>query len=173
MVGLRTCQHPVVELPLSYPHRFNSRENIPWFPVNGILRVSHLTLLVALEKKEILYPSLNSNQCSSVVQSGEQFISFGATALQWAMASSFTMFLDHTKRHTTVGRNPLDGWSARRGDLYLTTHNTLNRQTYMPPVGFEPTISAGERPQIYDLDRAATGTSVAKLLSAIEPSTLR
>ena len=28
----------------------------------------------------------------------------------------------------------------------------------MPPVGFEPTISAGERPQAYALDRAATGT---------------
>ena len=28
----------------------------------------------------------------------------------------------------------------------------------MPPVGFEPTISAGERSQIYALDRAATGT---------------
>ena len=28
----------------------------------------------------------------------------------------------------------------------------------MPPVGFEPTISAGERAQTYNLDRAATGT---------------
>jgi hypothetical protein len=28
----------------------------------------------------------------------------------------------------------------------------------MPPVGFEPTISAGERPQTFALDRAATGT---------------
>ena len=28
----------------------------------------------------------------------------------------------------------------------------------MPPVGFEPTISAGERPKTYALDRAATGT---------------
>ena len=28
----------------------------------------------------------------------------------------------------------------------------------MPPVGFEPTISAGERVQTYTLDRAATGT---------------
>ena len=28
----------------------------------------------------------------------------------------------------------------------------------MPPVGFEPKISAGERPQNYALDRAATGT---------------
>ena len=28
----------------------------------------------------------------------------------------------------------------------------------MHPVGFEPTISAGERPQTYALDRTATGT---------------
>jgi hypothetical protein len=28
----------------------------------------------------------------------------------------------------------------------------------MPPAGFETTISAGERPQTYTLDRAATGT---------------
>ena len=28
----------------------------------------------------------------------------------------------------------------------------------MPPVGFEPTNSAGDRPQTYALDRAATGT---------------
>jgi hypothetical protein len=28
----------------------------------------------------------------------------------------------------------------------------------MPPIGFEPTISAAERPKTYALDRAATGT---------------
>jgi hypothetical protein len=28
----------------------------------------------------------------------------------------------------------------------------------MPPVGFESTIAAGERPKTYALDRAATGT---------------
>ena len=60
--------------------------------------------------------------------------------------------------HTTVGRTPLDDWSARRRDLYLTTHNTHNRQTSMPPMGFEPMFSAGKRPQTYALDRAATGT---------------
>ena len=64
----------------------------------------------------------------------------------------------HTKRHSTVGRTPLDEWSASHRDLYLTTHNTHNRETSMPPVGFEPTISAGERSQTYALDRAATGT---------------
>jgi hypothetical protein len=30
----------------------------------------------------------------------------------------------------------------------------------MPPVGFETTISAGERPKTYALDRAATETGV-------------
>jgi hypothetical protein len=36
------------------------------------------------------------------------FFLFGATALQWARTLPFTMFLDHTHRRTTVGRNPLD-----------------------------------------------------------------
>jgi len=48
------------------------------------------------------------------------------------ITSSFLMFLDHTQRRTTVGRTPLDEWSARRRDLYLTTHN---RHTSMPPGG--------------------------------------
>ena len=52
-----------------------------------------------------------------------------------AMASSITRFLDHTQRRTTVGRTPLDERSARRRDLYLTTHNTHDRQTSMPPGG--------------------------------------
>ena len=76
----------------------------------------------------------------------------------WVRASSFTRFLDHTQRRTTVGRTSLNEWPARRWDLYLTTHNTHNRQISMLPVGFEPTISTGQRPQTYALDRAASGT---------------
>jgi len=34
-----------------------------------------------------------------------------------------------------------------------TTHNTHNRETSMPLVGFEPTISAVERPHTYELAR--------------------
>jgi hypothetical protein len=49
-------------------------------------------------------------------------------------------------RHTTLGRTPLDERSARRRDLYITTHNTHKRQTSMPPVGFKPAIPASERP---------------------------
>ena len=53
------------------------------------------------------------------------------------MVSPFLKFLCHT-----INRTSLDEWSARRRDLYLITHNTHNRHTSMPPLGFEPTISA-------------------------------
>jgi hypothetical protein len=67
-------------------------------------------------------------------------------------------FHGHTYlRHTTVGRTPLDEGPASRRDLYLTTHNTHNRQTYMPPVGFETTMLVSERPKTHALDRTATG----------------
>ena len=36
----------------------------------------------------------------------------------------------------------------------------------MPPVGFETTISAGERPKTYALERAATGTGMYFILLA-------
>ena len=36
----------------------------------------------------------------------------------------------------------------------------------MPQVGFEPTISAGERPQTHALDRAATGTGHLQVLAS-------
>ena len=83
------------------------------------------------------------------------------------MSSSFLRFLDHTQRRTTVGRTSLGEWSARGRDLNLTTHNTHNRQTSKPPVGFEPTISAGERRQTYALERAATGTGHVCVITAI------
>jgi len=62
-----------------------------------------------------------------------------------------------TLRHTTLGRNPLYEWSARPRDLYLTTHNTNNRQTSMSQAGFEPTIPASKRPQTHVLSRGIIG----------------
>jgi len=83
---------------------------------------------------------------------------FGAIAPSWSGPPHSRGFLDYTQRRTTFSRTHLDEWSTRRRDLYLKTHNSHNRQTCMPPVRFEPTISAGERPQTYALDRAATET---------------
>jgi len=73
-----------------------------------------------------------------------------------------------TLRYTTLGRSPQDERSARRRVLYLTTHNTHNRQTSMPPAGLEPTFPASMRPQTHALDRAATGIGTITLKTANE-----
>jgi len=90
---------------------------------------------------------------------------------QWARTSSLTRFLDPTPRRTTFGKTPPDEWLTRRRDLYLTTHNTHNRQTSMHPVGFEPTISADVRPKSYALDRAVIGTAI-KMTSSSSSSSI-
>ena len=60
--------------------------------------------------------------------------------------------------HTPLDRIPLDDGSARRRDLYLTTH--IHR-TQIPTstTGFETTVPANERPQTHALDLAVTGIS--------------
>jgi hypothetical protein len=63
-------------------------------------------------------------------------------------------------RPTSVGRTPLDEWSVRRRDLYLTIHKTHNRQTSMSPSAFELTVPISERPQTQVLDRMAAGIGV-------------
>ena len=53
---------------------------------------------------------------------------------------SFTI----TLRHTTLVRTPLDEWSARRIDFYLTTHNIHSRQSSMP-LGYIRTCKPSKR----------------------------
>ena len=62
----------------------------------------------------------------------------------------------HSIRHTTLGRIPLDKWSARRIDLHLITHNTHKRWISMTPAGSEPAIPVSERTQTHALNRAVT-----------------
>ena len=64
------------------------------------------------------------------------------------MEHPFLVFLDYTQRRATVGRTPLDDWSARRRDLYLTTHDTHNRQISMPRWDSNPRSqqASGRRP---------------------------
>ena len=47
-------------------------------------------------------------------------------------------------RHTTVGRAPLDEWSARLRELYLTTHDAHKRQTSMLAARYKPAIPASD-----------------------------
>jgi hypothetical protein len=86
--------------------------------------IKHLNLL--LEQDE--YKNWKEDKLGHVYCIGVLLFStiFSGSAVKraMAMASSFTRFRDHTKQSTTVGRSPLDEWSARRRDLYLTTPNT-------------------------------------------------
>ena len=43
---------------------------------------------------------------------------------QWVRASSLQRLHDHTQTHIILGRTPLDEWSARPRDLYLTTQHS-------------------------------------------------
>jgi hypothetical protein len=48
------------------------------------------------------------------------------------LASSFLRFRDHTQRRTTVGRTPLDEWSARRRDYLTNTHHSQQTNIHAP-----------------------------------------
>jgi hypothetical protein len=55
--------------------------------------------------------------CDIIRKIDSIFACFWRDNPQWARASSFTGFLDHTQRRTRVGKTPLDELSARRRDL--------------------------------------------------------
>ena len=74
------------------------------------------------------------------------FVCFWRNSPTRARDASCSRFLDHTQLHTTVGRTSLDEGSARRKDIYLTTHNIHKSQTSMHPAGSEPAVPAIERP---------------------------
>jgi hypothetical protein len=99
--------------------------------------------------------------CLDVYQTGhfvaEDHCTITSTCQYRKMLSAVTLFffLDHTQRHTTVGRTPLNEWVARRRYLYLTTHN---RQASMPPGGFRTNNLSRRAAAYLRLDRTATGT---------------
>jgi hypothetical protein len=70
------------------------------------------------------------------------------------------LILDVARSHTTTR---LSLWDSS-GRVISASHRPLpdntqhSQQTSMPPVGFETTISADERPLTYALDHAVTGT---------------
>ena len=91
---------------------------------------------------------------------------------QWALASSFIRFsktqtMTHHNRQDSSGRVIS---SLQRPLPDNTQHSQQTNIHAHPPVRFEPTISAGERPQTYALDRAATGTGTVTLILNIKCS---
>jgi hypothetical protein len=60
------------------------------------------------------------------------FILGSSAAQRGLWPPRFMKFLDHTQRRATVIRTPLDKWSARRWDLYLTTHKAHTTKFHAP-----------------------------------------
>ena len=139
------------------------------YPSSSLISIlSCLRLTYPQNLRQRFVESEGSLCCSEIPTTGLFF--FWRNSPQWARAFSFTRFLDHKQRSTTVDRTPLYEWSAHHRDLYLTPCKTHNRTTSMYPAGFEPTIPATERPHTHALDCAATGVGTMDLtLSNMNP----
>ena len=74
---------------------------------------------------------------------------------------------DVSRSHTTThhSREDSSGRVISPSQRPLPDNTHPSRQTYTAPVEFEPTISAGEWPQTYALDRAVTGIGICQTLA--------
>ena len=100
------------------------------------------------------------------------FFSCDATALLGPRPPHCRGF-EITLRHTTLGRTSLYEWSARRRDVYLTTHNTHKIQTPIHPGGIRTQNPNKRAAADYALDRKATGISRLKLYLYLSSLTMR
>ena len=82
------------------------------------------------------------------------FFSCGALTPFWGHGIPFWGFTITLFEHTTLSRT-LDKWLTHNRNLYLTIHNTHNRQTSMPVVRFEPTFPASKWLQTHAINHAA------------------
>jgi hypothetical protein len=92
---------------------------------------------------------LETSALTSSVPVWNIFVCFWCDSPQWARASSCTkFFLNHTQWRTTVGRTPLDEWSARRRDPYLTTqtHTTDKHPRHRWDSNPQSQQASGRRP---------------------------
>jgi hypothetical protein len=63
-----------------------------------------------------------------------------AALQQTVVQTAIGRFRDHTRRHNTLSRSPLDKWSARNRN-FLTDNTQRPQETNIhPPEGFEPAI---------------------------------
>ena len=73
-----------------------------------VLRILASHTIVSHAEKNPSLCVIRHDVMKAYVGQEEHLFVFGATAPQWARVFSFTRFLDHIQRRTTVGRTPLD-----------------------------------------------------------------
>jgi hypothetical protein len=79
------------------------------------------------------------------------------------------LIIESSRSHwyNTLGRTPLNEWSARNKDLYLTMYRIHKaRSISMPPAGIRPAVQTSEWPQ----SQQASGHSLNKWVAAVPTS---
>jgi len=75
----------------------------------------------------------------------------------WVWLLIHEIYRSHTTTHHSREDSSERVISSSQRPLPDNTQNSKTDKRPCPPVGFEPTTLAGERPQTYSLERAATG----------------
>jgi len=156
--------HATVYSRLYFTHRSNTfRHKLPSLGRLSLVSKIHCKTNAYLSsikqyKTHLLKSNTAQNQVKTFVC---LFVCFWHNSPQWVMASSFTRFLDQTQRRTN-SRYDTSGRVISSSQRPLPGNTQHSQQTSMPPVEFEPKISAGERPQTYALDSVARGIGKLK-----------
>ena len=117
---------------------FVSKRLISW---SIVIDVSSLRNSVNLKDEKDLFATFTGPIMSGIFVSWLDSPS-GSRPSLWGSSTPF--------RHTTLGRTPLDEWTARRRDLYLTTHNTLKRlPCALLDSNPQSQQASGSRPMLY------------------------
>jgi hypothetical protein len=147
------------------------RKDVPRFRGSGIAHSARSYVLTpraiyvysVVDKVTLVYLSLaavrsnipNTNSLSLCCQEERQQTCY-RPQLQDARDASCSWFVDHTQLHTTVGRIPLDEWSARRRDLYPTNKQRSQETDIHDPSGIRTRNPSKQAATDLRVDRSAT-----------------
>jgi len=119
------------------------------------LKVARGTNGAFLYSAHVLYETFSPIYKNMVIRTDFIFF-FGTTAHRGPGPPHSLSSRSHATTHHCQYNS--SGWVISSSQRPLSDNTQQSQETNIhAPVGFEPTISAGERPQTYVLDRAATG----------------
>jgi hypothetical protein len=113
-----------------------SESVLKWFKVNNFRLIHNIQLVRLL----VMWYLVNY---SSIFN----FFTLIFSAPTYCRCRELFLHLNTLIKHTTLSGTPLDVWSPRRRNLYLTAYNKHKRRKSMPPAGFESAIPTTDRPQ--------------------------
>jgi hypothetical protein len=86
---------------------------------------------------------------------------------QQSLVGQGLLIIEASRSHSDTSHSVGLPWTTEQAVVETSTwqHTTINkRHISIPPVGFEPTIPASDRPHTHTIDRAATGIGPIKIM---------